>query len=194
MRVLWARTPAELPSEADAPCVLILPLSGDDFVRRQQRRAWALHIAERCFGFVLGSLKIATTPTGALRFFDANGEAELYLSHASRDGVAAVAVARQPVGVDFEAIGAPFDPAWNILHGSEKTALLALPEEDRHTAFLRLWTAKEACVKLTGQGLYAEPSLLELTGTHLTDHASGRRFELDYFASAEFVAALAMLE
>ena len=193
MRVHWARTLARLPNQADSPCVLILPLTGDDWERRQQRRAWALHIAERCFGFVPGSLKIATTPTGALRFFDENGEAALYLSHASRGGVAAVAVARQPIGVDFEAIGAPFEPAWNILHANETAALLALPEAARHAAFLRLWTAKEACVKLTGQGLYAEPGLLELTGTCLIDHVSGKRFELDYFTTSEFVAALAIL-
>src|SRR5690554_1622339 len=78
------------------------------------------------------------------------------LSHADDALVIAVA-SHGRVGVDVEstqrAVEDPMRLAQKYFHEDEAAALLALPEEQRLSRFLVLWTLKEACVKATGQGL-----------------------------------------
>lgn len=96
---------------------------------------------------------------------DANGEPRLrapgsdrHLSLSGRDDFVLVAIAREPVGVDLEPVGHPFEPPWNVLHGEEQAHLRAISDfPSRHLAFLRIWTAKEAAVKALGAGLRREP-------------------------------------
>ena len=77
------------------------------------------------------------------------------LSHA-RDH-ALIAVARgQPLGVDLERIDRKLvahDLARRFFSRHEADALDALPESQRATAFLRLWTCKEAVLKALGAGI-----------------------------------------
>ena len=77
------------------------------------------------------------------------------LSHA-RDH-ALIAIARdQPLGVDLERIDRKLDPhdlARRFFAKREADALDALPEAQRRTAFLRLWTCKEAMMKALGAGI-----------------------------------------
>ena len=84
--------------------------------------------------------------------------AVLHVSIAARGDNAAFAVSSHPVGVDLEMIGAPVEPAWNVLAKSERGALAALAPQARHLAFLEMWTAKEAYLKARGIGLAREPA------------------------------------
>uniref|UniRef100_A0AAU2W2A1 4'-phosphopantetheinyl transferase superfamily protein n=1 Tax=Streptomyces sp. NBC_00008 TaxID=2903610 RepID=A0AAU2W2A1_9ACTN len=81
------------------------------------------------------------------------GGVHFSLSHTR--GVALLALADEPVGVDVERapenrvvseIGDQFHPA-------EREELAALPAEERPAAFVRAWTRKEAYLKGTGIGL-----------------------------------------
>jgi 4'-phosphopantetheinyl transferase len=79
------------------------------------------------------------------------------ISSASRDNVALFGLAREKIGVDVE-LPSSAEPAWNVLHEMEKSALRMLAGELREEEFLRLWTAKEAYLKALGLGLRREPS------------------------------------
>ena len=185
----WARTLADLPEQAHAPCVLICPVTGDQRQPRAVRRKLAIQIAEQCFGEA--ALQIRRTPAGALRFFDGAAAASIYLSHATREGLSVIAVGRQPLGVDLERIGPDFEPAWNILHAREKERLASLSGAPRHQMFLEMWTAKEAALKLTGVGLLVEPGLIEWRGHDVYDHVENRSRSLFCFIEpCQFVCAL----
>ena len=77
------------------------------------------------------------------------------LSHA-RDHVL-IAIARaQPLGVDLERVDRKLDAhdlARRFFAKGEADALDALPDAQRATAFLRLWTCKEAVLKALGAGI-----------------------------------------
>jgi 4'-phosphopantetheinyl transferase len=89
-------------------------------------------------------------------------ETELRLSVSGRGDFCAIAIARTPVGVDIEPLRERFEPPWNILHPDERSSLLGLEESQRHAAFLRIWTAKEAYLKALGKGLAEDPALIAI--------------------------------
>jgi 4'-phosphopantetheinyl transferase len=110
---------------------------------------------------------LAVTPSRVALTFDAFGAPQLMLdgalgewrvSSASRGKTALFGLARRKIGVDLELLGEPLEPAWNVLHPREQQALRALRPNERHAAFLQLWTAKEAYLKALGLGLRREPS------------------------------------
>ncbi len=190
----WVHHLNELSAASVGPCVLLTPLSGSEFEQRAHRRALALQMAEIAFGEA--GLKIGSTQAGALRFFANDQPVSLFLSHATRGGVSAIAVARAPVGVDLELLQPHFEPAWNILHAHEKALLESLDgntheKSAQHHAFLKIWTGKEACLKLEGQGLLVEPGLLEVIGHTALNHANTASYKLDYFETDRFIACLA---
>jgi 4'-phosphopantetheinyl transferase len=74
------------------------------------------------------------------------------LTHAA--GLAAVAVAAAPVGVDVEPRARPaadLDPLLPQLHPDERRAVATA--DDPHGTLLRLWVRKEAAMKARGLGL-----------------------------------------
>lgn len=77
----------------------------------------------------------------------------------------------QEVGVDVERLRDDFVPeelAVQVFSPREQEALCAVPPEERHAAFLSLWTAKEAYVKALGTGLsfpLAQLTLWPIDGT-----------------------------
>ncbi len=77
------------------------------------------------------------------------------LSHSG--GVALIGLTRNgPIGVDIENIRNDFDTAaiaQRFFSASEQEQLLKLPPEERHQAFFRCWTLKEAFIKALGEGL-----------------------------------------
>ena len=77
------------------------------------------------------------------------------LSHSGGRALLAVAWARE-VGIDLEQMRTDFDPdalAAQVFSPEEQAWLRALPEAERHRAFLTLWTGKEAYAKARGLGL-----------------------------------------
>jgi 4'-phosphopantetheinyl transferase len=100
------------------------------------------------------------------------GPPHFSLSHSA--SLAAVAISwSEAVGVDIEEPGRlPRSPgavealAVTCFLPEERAAIQAAPDPER--AFLRFWTAKEARMKVTGQGMMLEPRMIAL------DHADGR--------------------
>jgi 4'-phosphopantetheinyl transferase len=77
------------------------------------------------------------------------------ISHSGGIALFAVTRARQ-IGVDVEHIRYDLDPAaiaTRFFSEAEQEQLSALPADQRHQAFFRCWTRKEAYIKATGEGL-----------------------------------------
>ncbi|SNR24648.1 4'-phosphopantetheinyl transferase family protein [Blastococcus mobilis] len=104
-------------------------------------------------------LEIARPPGGKPVLLGLPAPLHFSISH-SRD-LALVAVSRHvEIGVDLESIDRSVDVdvlGHQVLRPGEQATLAVLPPGPRHVAFLRLWTAKEACLKATGVGLGASP-------------------------------------
>ncbi|QMU67394.1 4'-phosphopantetheinyl transferase superfamily protein [Streptacidiphilus sp. P02-A3a] len=85
------------------------------------------------------------------------GHEELQVSTSSSGGLALVAVATGPVGIDLEyRWRTPFDPLAVIRAAAspeEEAYLLGLPDSARTAAVHRLWTRKEAVAKAAGVGI-----------------------------------------
>ena len=85
----------------------------------------------------------------------------------SNSGALGVLVLREggAVGVDLELADRALDPlalAPNCFQDHETAVLAALPEPARLARFLAFWTAKEALMKLTGEGMYLAPTSIGL--------------------------------
>ncbi len=69
------------------------------------------------------------------------------------------------LGVDIEKLNREIDPDQLSKHyftEGERRELQTLPPDLKRNLFFKIWTAKEARMKLTGEGLYLEPSLIDL--------------------------------
>jgi 4'-phosphopantetheinyl transferase len=89
-----------------------------------------------------------------------NSPLHFNLSHTGGDpGMVILAVTfDHALGIDIESLNRKIeheDLARRFFTPTESAALLALPTADRHTAFFRIWTRKEALLKATGQGISA---------------------------------------
>lgn len=81
-----------------------------------------------------------------------------HFSLAHSGGLALLALALAPVGVDLELGGPPAEeilPLAGYLAPAAARQLAAAPPEARPALFLRCWTTQEAWVKATGEGLAA---------------------------------------
>lgn len=77
-------------------------------------------------------------------------------------GLAAVAVAAAPVGIDLEHVRElrRARAATRILHPETLARIDALPAADRAAAFIDAWTQREAHVKAVGGGMFRTPDTL----------------------------------
>lgn len=122
------------------------------------RAALRIALAER-IGAAPRRLRFALGPHGKPRLDPPRADLSFNLSHA--EDLCLIAIGDgAPLGVDLERRDRPIDPArfmarW--LGPEERAALAALPEAARAEACLRAWTAKEAYLKATGEGLAALP-------------------------------------
>lgn len=85
------------------------------------------------------------------------------LSHSG--GLAVLAISDQPVGIDVELLErklAPAELAPSVLTLSEQQALESSAVPDPLHLFLAMWTAKEARMKLTGEGVALDPRSISL--------------------------------
>ncbi|HEV3321527.1 MAG TPA: 4'-phosphopantetheinyl transferase superfamily protein [Solirubrobacteraceae bacterium] len=101
------------------------------------------------------------------------------LSHGGATGLLAVAADRS-VGVDVEHVANVHHPhaiARRWFSAREAQLLVGAEPGRAATSFLRLWTAKESCVKETGAGLAALPEVVVAAdGRHASD--ATRRWSL----------------
>jgi 4'-phosphopantetheinyl transferase len=109
------------------------------------------------------------------------GELEFNVSHSA--GALLLALSRNvELGVDLEAAARRTrsvpELARRWFAPSEADALAALPSAQQHTAFLRLWTCKEAVLKCLGHGISFG---LHRVAMELSAHAevSGLRTDID---------------
>lgn len=97
---------------------------------------------------------------GATKPTLAGGELEFNVAHT--DGLALIAIAAVPLGVDVERVepvaAEEFaDLVEFVLTDDERDELDRLPEPERVSAYYRVWTRKEAYVKATGEGIAGRP-------------------------------------
>jgi 4'-phosphopantetheinyl transferase len=141
----------------------------------ERRRAAAIHVESRRIGYViahlalrllLGSFLGVAAPAvrlvregcpkcGALHGRPAVEGGGVHFSLARSHGVALLALADVPVGVDVERIPPP-ETASELgarLHPLEAAALAAAPDACRPAMFARTWVRKEAYLKGLGCGL-----------------------------------------
>jgi 4'-phosphopantetheinyl transferase len=88
---------------------------------------------------------------------------ELSISHSGDAALLAVATS-WPVGIDIEFLDPALDPEALLRFSCsprEQDCFREVPGPERRSWFLRAWTAKEACLKLSGTGLAVDPRSIE---------------------------------
>jgi 4'-phosphopantetheinyl transferase len=133
----------------------------DDARRFSAARGWLRHVLAAETGTPAARISFAAGP-GKPRLAGGAGP-QFNLSYS--EDMALVAVADREVGVDVEHLGRGLrvlDAASLACTPDEVAALRRLPPAPRAEAFLRIWTAKEAFLKGTGQGLSVPPDLVEI--------------------------------
>lgn len=125
------------------------------------------------------------------------------LSFSTAGDTAMAAASRQPLmGVDIERlriIPNALQLAERFFHSNELAGLQSTPGNERSTAFIRLWSAKEACLKALGKGIVHGPDKfqfalqgndIELTGCADEGPPSAWRISL-LEAPSGYIAVLA---
>mgnify|MGYP006266897167 CR=1 FL=1 len=72
----------------------------------------------------------------------------------------------RPIGIDLEYLRSSIEAetiAQRFFSAREYTALIALPAQERQKGFFRAWTAKEAYLKATGEGLAGSLEQVEIS-------------------------------
>lgn len=148
--------------------------------RSTLRRGMARRIVARQLGCREEDVAIAHDAAGR-PLLDLPRETGLHLSLATRAGIVAVGLARQPLGVDVEQVDVQAAPPRDLLHPDERRALMEVDTTQRARSFTRLWAAKEAYVKALGSGFRRAPesfavSLLSETAFRVTDASAPAAF------------------
>ena len=168
-------------------------------------RAMLRQILGRYLAIAPSALQFGYEPRGKpflVNMRDQQAPVQFNLSHSHELALYAIGHNRR-VGVDLEylprTLSAVEPLAQRFFSASEYDALMALPSEQRRSAFLRLWTCKEAVLKAIGTGLSeleqieipqsSAPEFQLTTGTGNTiAHWSVRQFAPDQ----DYAGALAI--
>lgn len=124
------------------------------------RRQITRMIVAEAIGVEAAHLRILTNEAGALRIEGV--KTPLHLSFSARGDFGLIGIARQPVGVDLEVPIQPEAIPFNLLRPDEREALTRLLPYERASAFLNLWTLKEAIAKALGRGFAIAPEAIRL--------------------------------
>lgn len=104
-----------------------------------------------CLG--VGPVEVPLAYTGAGKPVLADASRGIHFNVTHTDGLALIALARQPVGVDVERLRVMSDPeglVGRFFSAAERDTYLGLPAELRTAGFFRGWTCKEAVIKASG--------------------------------------------
>ena len=80
-----------------------------------------------------------------------------------------------PLGIDVETVTPATDTgaiAGQVMHPNELAVFERLAEDQRMSAFFRLWTRKEAALKALGTGLSRDPRSLDVGLGHAADETA----------------------
>lgn len=119
---------------------------------------------------------------------------EIHFNLSHGDGIAACIVGGRECGIDCERIR-PFRSGVikRVFSEREMEIFGAIPDEQKDTAFFRLWTLKEAYIKAIGMGLSFPMNQAEfiLSGDGFTTNIEEYRFR-QYIIRGEFVVSVCM--
>ncbi len=135
----------------------------------KKERIEKCRFSDKADGILLGDVLCRTAiwkafgiPTKEQRFIYTDsgkplleGFQNVHFSRSHSGSMVACAVSQHPIGIDIEKIGNfPEKVAERVCSYAELTAIME--SEDKASAFTKLWTKKEAAIKLRGQGLFRE--------------------------------------
>lgn len=158
-----------LDEEADPAASLAECLSPDERERAAligttaERRRYTLsrialrHVLAGCHGVAPPDLPLRRERSGR-PFVEGDHGLSFSLTHSH--GLALIAVAAQPVGVDVERVRTlewRDRIAQRVMHHDTVVALGTLPDDERTLAFIDAWTQREAHVKTLGGGVLRTP-------------------------------------
>lgn len=142
------------PGEAARLARLVRPEDRRDLLLR---RSWLRTVLARYCGEPPAALRFAVKPKGR-PYLPGLSDAPHFSLSRSRTHVA-LAVAAEPVGLDIEEAALDFDPvllAETAFSQEDRAVVLAQPAgPERERSFVRIWTATEAVLKASGEGLMA---------------------------------------
>lgn len=114
-------------------------------------------------GTAVADWRFGRHPGGKPRLAGRSADLEFSLSYCGTNPL--VAVGRRPLGLDIEAAAPSLYPSDldPYLSPAERAATRGLSSDARRDHLIRLWTLKEAFLKLRGTGLADDPSAVEFT-------------------------------
>ncbi len=136
------------------------PASAAQASRRGTARQVLLDILAAHLGATVRPLRIALHPGGKPYLADPAGVIAFNLSHAQELCLLAVGCDCD-LGIDVEQrrrIDNPLRLAQRALSTAELSHLHSLPDDQRSTCFLDLWTRMESRQKALGRGIFSEPA------------------------------------
>lgn len=163
-----------------------------------ERRRYALsrialrHILAACHDVAPAELRLRREE-GGRPFVEGDHGLSFSLTHSH--GLAVIAVAAQPVGVDVERVR---ELEWRdriarrVMHADTVRLLEAVPERERTLAFIDAWTQREAHVKAIGGGVLRTPDDLPFSPSQADDgsvHPAALRSTGERWSIARFVPA-----
>ncbi len=152
------------------------PVRRDAETRRALRRA---ALASHCgdfLGVASDAIAFAADASGAPRMLVDGAPSEWRLSIAAREDFYLFGLSRRRIGVDLEIFDPAIEPAWNVLHSSERADIRGLDASSQALRFTQVWLAKEAYLKALGVGLTREPATITVIvdGDRFTLQEEGR--------------------
>ena len=116
--------------------------------------AWlALEEALKCFPLYNGDKEIIKSKKGKPYF---KNEKEIYFSLSHSGNIALCAVSDKEVGADIQLMGEFNDKICKkyFSHSEAQYVFSASTKEEKEKRFFRIWSLKEAYVKMTGEGIF----------------------------------------
>lgn len=143
---------------------------GNERVKREKYYVWKLleYALNDTFGLDINRVNFQKKDSGKWTA----DSFHFSLSHCN--GVVAVALSNDPVGIDIELSSCKVRShlAEKIFTKNEKSRYLSLSEDEREDFLLRCWTAKESIFKMRGEKVFSPHTIDTLSTAHITRYLS----------------------